>query len=749
MKKARLLMFNFCLIFCLSAVWDQTASGQTLKVADTDCQLVITPVSDHTLRITLRPYLARDNSDHLDDSPVLVSREWPAPLLIKTDLKALSVLKWNNLKIQVKPEPLTITISTSGGKVIQELVIDKTTAAVQFLPGDRPLLGLGGGGQGLDRRGLYDPMDNGHRAGEYQIYGSRLPIPFLIGTEGWALFFHRPYNGAFDLRTKPGVFVPRQRPKEPKEKPIPLDFFLILASSPEVILAEYTELTGQPAMPPKWALGYMQSHRTITSPEVITEVASTFREKKLPCDALIYLGTGYCPAGWNLGHGSFELNPATFNQPEKIINELHQLGFKVILHINNAPVSLHGEFPVDKTSSLPPDHIARYWEKHRPLLTLGIDGWWPDDGDELPIDSRLSRHLIYYQGPLSDRPGKRPFSLHRTGYAGMQRYGGWVWSGDVFSLWDTLAAHVAVGLNFSLSATPFWGTDIGGFTPTGELNGELYVRWFQFASFCPLFRSHGRQWYLHRPWGWNTGDFGPMEVVEGHKGSGLPDPEELHNDQVEPICRQYLELRYRLLPYNYTLVWEAVDKGLPLMRALWIHYPDDPEATRCGDEYLWGKDILVAPVVKKGATSRTIYLPAGLWYDFWSNRREMGGQVIKRYVDLSTLPLYVRAGAIIPFGPVIQYVDQPTDEPLTWQVYTGDNGDFVLYEDDGVSLDYLKGQGSWIHVSWNDRDRLLTVEPDEKTKISPGKTRTFQVLLLPERTKKTFTYSGKKIEIKL
>ena len=501
MKKARLLMFNFCLIFCLSAVWDQTASGQTLKVADTDCQLVITPVSDHTLRITLRPYLARDNSDHLDDSPVLVSREWPAPLLIKTDLKALSVLKWNNLKIQVKPEPLTITISTSGGKVIQELVIDKTTAAVQFLPGDRPLLGLGGGGQGLDRRGLYDPMDNGHRAGEYQIYGSRLPIPFLIGTEGWALFFHRPYNGAFDLRTKPGVFVPRQRPKEPKEKPIPLDFFLILASSPEVILAEYTELTGQPAMPPKWALGYMQSHRTITSPEVITEVASTFREKKLPCDALIYLGTGYCPSGWNLGHGSFEFNPATFNQPEKIINELHQLGFKVILHINNPPVTLHGDFPVDETFGLPPDHIASYWEKHRPLLTLGIDGWWPDDGDVLPIDSRLSRHLIYYQGPLSDRPGNRPFSLHRTGYAGMQRYGGWLWSGDVFSLWDTLAAHVAVGLNFSLSATPFWGTDIGGFTPTRELTGELYVRWFQLASFCPLFRSHGRQWYLHRPWG--------------------------------------------------------------------------------------------------------------------------------------------------------------------------------------------------------------------------------------------------------
>ncbi|HPB59975.1 MAG TPA: glycoside hydrolase family 31 protein, partial [Candidatus Saccharicenans sp.] len=404
MKKACLLILNFCLIFGLSSFWSQTASGQTLKVADTACQLIITPVSDYTLRITLKPYSARDNSDHLDDSPVLVRREWPAPLLIKTDLKIVPDLVWKNLKIQVKPEPLTITLSTFQGKIIQELVIDKATGAVHFLLGDKPLLGLGGGGKGLDRRGLYDPMDNGHRSAEYQIYGSRLPIPFLIGTDGWALFFHRPYNGGFDLRTNPGAFLPSQNPRGPKEKALPLDLFLIAASSPEIILAEYNGLTGKPVMPPKWALGYMQSHRTLAGPEVITEVASTFREKKLPCDALIYLGTGYCPSGWNSGHGSFEFNPATFNQPEKIINQLHQLGFKVILHVNNPPVTLHGEFPVDKTTDLPPDHIASYWEKHRPLLALGIDGWWPDDGDVLPIDSRLSRHLIYYHGPLSDRP---------------------------------------------------------------------------------------------------------------------------------------------------------------------------------------------------------------------------------------------------------------------------------------------------------------------------------------------------------
>ena len=166
----------------------------------------------------------------------------------------------------------------------------------------------------------------------------------------------------------------------------------------------------------------------------------------------------------------------------------------------------------------------------------------------------------------------------------MQRYGGWIWSGDIDSRWKTLAAQVPVGLNHSLSVSPFWGTDVGGFYPTRELTGELYVRWFQFGAFCPSFRAHGRTWHLRLPWGWNTGEFGPREHPED------PDPNELHNAAVEPICRKYLELRYRLLPYKYTLCREAHDTGLPLMRALWLHYPDDEQAVMRGDEYLWGRD---------------------------------------------------------------------------------------------------------------------------------------------------------------
>src|SRR5439155_19127363 len=200
-------------------------------------------------------------------------------------------------------------------------------------------------------------------------------------------------------------------------------------------------------------------------------------------------------------------------------------------------------------------------------------------------------------------------------YAGAARYGGWLWSGDPQSRCATRAAHVPVGINRGLSLTPFWSSDTGGFVATRELTGELYTRWFQFSAFCSLFRSHGRNWHLHTPFGWNTGEPGPLESPNTR-----PDDTELHNATVEPICRTYLELRYRLLPYNYTLMRQAHDKGLPPMRALWLHYPKDEEAVKLGDEYLWGRDLLVAPVVEKGATARKLYLPEGTWYDWWTGK---------------------------------------------------------------------------------------------------------------------------------
>jgi alpha-glucosidase/alpha-D-xyloside xylohydrolase len=275
----------------------------------------------------------------------------------------------------------------------------------------------------------------------------------------------------------------------------------------------------------------------------------------------------------------------------------------------------------------------------------------------------------------------------------------------VLSRWETLKTHVPNAINTGLSGIPFWGTDIGGFVPTQEYTGELYARWFQFAAFCPLFRSHGRDWKLHRPWGWDTGELGFPETASYH-----PAQAELHNAAIEPVCREYLELRYRLMPYLYSAVKETCDTGLPIMRALWLHYPDDSVAVARGDQYLYGRDILVAPVVEKGATQRTLYLPHGDWYDFWTNERHSGGREITCDVDLSMMPLYVRAGAVIPMGPLKQYTGEPVDGPLTLTVFPGKDGKCFLYEDDGETFDFRRGAFMRLDMAWNDRSHRLVLQ---------------------------------------
>jgi alpha-glucosidase/alpha-D-xyloside xylohydrolase len=234
------------------------------------------------------------------------------------------------------------------------------------------------------------------------------------------------------------------------------------------------------------------------------------------------------------------------------------------------------------------------------------------------------------------------------------------------------------------------------------------VRWFQFAAFCPLFRAHGRTWKLRLPWGWNMGNPGPVEV-SGYNQGATPDESQLHDGRVEPICRKYLELRYRMLPYLYSAARESTKTGVPMMRALWLHYADDPAAVARGDEFLWGRDVLVAPVVDQGATSRKLYLPRGVWHDFWTGERHEGGREISRTVDLETTPLYVRGGGIVPLGPVLQYSEEKVDGPLTVNVYPGADGSFLLYEDDGKSFRYRKGEWMGIQMAWNDGRKTLSM----------------------------------------
>jgi alpha-glucosidase/alpha-D-xyloside xylohydrolase len=382
------------------------------------------------------------------------------------------------------------------------------------------------------------------------------------------------------------------------------------------------------------------------------------------------------------------------------------------------------------------------------VFALGIDGWWPDEGDPLKIPARLTRNRLYWEGPQLDRPNERPFALHRNGYAGMQRYGSVLWSGDVHSTWETLRTHIPIAINTGLSGIPLWETDIGGFVPTKELTGELYLRWFQFGAFNPLFRSHGRTWKLRLPWGWNTGELGPNEI-SGYDDSANPDASELHNAAVEPICRRYLELRYRMMPYLYSALHECSRTGMPVIRALWLHYPDDPEAVKRGDEYLWGRDLLVAPVVEKGATSRSVYLPKGLWYDFWTGETLSGGREISCAVDLETMPLYVRAGAVLPLGPLKQYADEAVSGPLSLDVYPGANGEFLLYEDDGRSFNYRNGEWMGIRAAWNDSQRTLSLDLAEGSRMLPPVERDIQVRRRPSAAVRTIQFTGRRLQVQL
>jgi alpha-glucosidase (family GH31 glycosyl hydrolase) len=635
---------------------------------------------------------------------------------------------------------LAFAVESAGGEEIQRLRVDEATGAVSFSTGSAPLFGLGEGGQQLDRRGSVDPMRNGEDVPDLATAGARVPIPWIVSAAGWAIFFHQPF-GTFDFSGAESKFQPAA------SSPLPLDLFFVGSREPAAILGEYARLTGHAELPPLWSFGYQQSHRTLASREEILDEAATFRQKKLPCDALIYLGTGFCPSGWNTANGSFDWNERVFPDPPAILEKFHEQNFRAVLHVVILSRELTGtvEDPC-QISRFDDEQASCYWDEHLRDFAMGVDGWWPDEGDPLDIPSRLNRNRMYWEGPQKARPNVRPYALHRNGYAGMQRYASFLWSGDTMSTWETLKTQVAVGINTALTGIPYWGTDIGGFVPTKEFTAELYVRWFQFGAFCTLFRSHGRAWKLRLPWGWDMGNSGPREIGN-YSGAALPPDSDLHNTQVEPICRKYLNLRYQMLPYLYSAARECATTGMPVMRSLWLHYSDDPAAVTRDDEYLWGRDILVAPVFEKGATSRRLYLPRGTWHDFWTGERVEGGREVTRAVDLETIPLYVRAGAILPLGPVKQFVAEKSDEPLSIRIYPGADGSFLLYEDDGESFDYRRGEWMGIEASWDDQRRIFRLRLAEGSRMLPPLRRDIDIHLNGETRRAVF--EGQPVEVKL
>lgn len=763
----------YLLLVLESVCFYATAYSQPITSNGAPARLDIRVAAENCIRITLKP---ADFKDDFPYTPALAERPYPAPVVSLTALNKAVKKQVGNLLVNITPSPLTLLITNARGKTVQHIVFGDD-GKISFRTGSGPVLGMGEGGPKpvrgtdwrkqpvqYDRRGIYDSMQPRWQA---DAYGSRNPVPMLIGTEGWSIFVATPWV-QIDLRDKDqGYFIPwkptgneavpqtvknqglnQGKGLPPIAQVVPglYDFFVFDAHEPAKLMKDVSVICGAAVLPPKWALGYMQSHRTLEDEKQMIGIVDSFRSKKIPVDAVIYLGTGFTPRGWNKPQPSFDFNPEVFHrEPAAFASDLHSRHVKLVLHMvpwdRDKLPTLHGTIPLKSGETPDASHIQNYWQQHVPLVSAGTDGFWPDEGDWFNLFERIKRHQLYYQGPLSTQPGVRPWSLHRNGFLGIAQWGGWVWSGDTESSWKTLEAQIAVGINHSLSLSPFWGSDIGGFTPNQELTGELYARWFQFGAFNASFRSHGRTWQTRLPWGWGLSDMGPKEV-----NTATVLQSEMNNQAIEPIARKYDELHYQLMPYTYTLAWEARNTGMPLMRALWLYYPDDEVATKTGDEFLWGRDLLIAPVYEKGAVTRQVYLPQGSWYDWWTHEKKKGGQTVTRQVDLATMPVYVRAGAIIPFDPIRQYTSEIVNEPTTLKIFPGADGAYTLYEDDGISLDYLAGKATWTSMIWKDKLKQLTIEPD----VSKGKTnrynkRIFRIEIMPEGITRTVTYSGKPV----
>jgi alpha-D-xyloside xylohydrolase len=523
-----------------------------------------------------------------------------------------------------------------------------------------------------------------------------------------------------------------------------VDYYFVGGRDMDGVVAGYRALTGKAAMLPKWAYGFWQSRQRYSTQEEVLEVARQYRALGLPLDTVVQDWFYWPEDQW----GSHLFDKSRYPDPKGMIDRLHALNAHFMISVwpkfypgtdNYKELAAKGyvypgNLKAGNRDWVGPGYLntdydpysaearAIYWRQiEERLAVLGVDAWWmdapePDIHSNLSIEERkavmtptaLGPGALYFnsfplvhaegvhQGWRAFKPDVRPFILTRSAYGGLQRAGAAVWSGDVASRWDDLRDQISAGINFSMSGIPNWTHDIGGFSPEERYSKqdpahleewrELNLRWFQFGAFSPLFRSHGEV---------------PHREIYEIAPAGSP---------MFRSMEYYDRLRYRLLPYIYTLAADTYFRDGTIMRGLVMDFPADPAVRRIDDEYLFGPALLVAPVTEFRARTRSVYLPAGAaWYDFYSGRRFEGGQRIDADAPYERMPLFVRAGSIVPIGPAIQHSAEQPDGPIALYVYTGADGAFSLYEDDGISQQYEKGAFSRIPIRWDERSGALTI----------------------------------------
>jgi alpha-D-xyloside xylohydrolase len=573
-----------------------------------------------------------------------------------------------------------------------------------------------------------------------------------------------------------------------------IDYYFVYGSNMDEVISGYRNLTGKAPIVPKWALGFWQSRERYKTQDEILSTVAEFRKRKIPIDNIVLDWSYWKEAEW----GSQDFDETRFPSPDSMINVLHKK-YNTQIMISVWPkfyegISTYKEF--DKKGWLYKRNIADrqrdwigqgyistfydafnenarkgFWDLiNKKIYSKGIDAWWmdasePDILSNVDPEKRkqqmnptalgsaaeyinaypLQNAKGIYEGQRLTDPNKRVFLLTRSGYAGSQRYAASIWSGDIGSTWHDMKTQIAAGVNFSMSGLPYWTMDIGGFVVPAKFEKpnaegleewrELNARWYQFGAFVPLFRSHGQ--------------FPYREIF-----NTAPDD--------HPAYKSFLyydKLRYRLLPYIYSLAGAAYHDNYTIMRGLAMDFAKDTAVLNIDDQYLFGPSLLINPVCEYKQRSRKLYLPKTTgWYDLYSGKWYAGGQTITADAPYERMPVFVKEGSIIPFGPELQYVSEKPADTIVLNVYTGKKASFNLYEDEGTNYNYEKGAYATIPISYNETTKTITIGDRTGSfngmlaqrvfrinAISPGKTKSLDF----DAGEKRVIYTGKKITIKL
>lgn len=530
--------------------------------------------------------------------------------------------------------------------------------------------------------------------------------------------------------------------------------YVVFAGSADEVIASYRQLSGHAPLFPKWAYGFWQCRERYTSGTHLVETVKEFRKRQLPVDVIVQDWQYWGSRGW----GVPQFDEKNYPNPAGFIKELHDLNahFNISIWSNPDKNSEIGKQYVAKNRFVGdtkwldyfnPETRKEYWTTLKEnMFDYGVDSWWMDavependaltgtlthagPGDFYRLTYPLMVSKAVYEGQRETTNDKRVCILTRSAFSGQQRYGVINWSGDIGGDWDTYKRQIVAGLNFTISGLPYWTTDIGGFFRPGQSQytdpkfHELLTRWFQWSVFNPIFRMHG---YMTETEPWKYG-----EKVEGN-------------------MRNMLNLRYQLLPYIYSEAWK-VTNGSTMMRPLVMDFSDDAQAVNQPYEYMFGKAFLVAPITEAGVVQRDVYLPKSTtWYNFWTGKNIDGGQTVPVQAPLNQIPLFVKAGSIVPVGPVVQHSAQDSNQELEIRIYEGANGEFTLYEDEGDNYNYEKGQFSTIQFTWDDAKKTLTVA--DRSGSFPGmlKKRIFNVVLVKageNLQRKSVDYQGEKTKV--